>query len=140
MATTKKTTAKTTSKTTKAAAKPAAKKVVKKTAAPKAAPKAVAKNATVKKAGTKAAAAPKSTGLHYDKAAVIKEYNTTFDLMMKATVFSIGGVLLYFFFMATFLGGFSHEKTNSFVEKFSDRIDLGSSYDGLKLPMYETEE
>ena len=128
MATPKKTTKKT---ATKAAAKPAAKKATKKTTAKTAAKKAAPKKAAAKK---------ETGGLHYDKAALLKEYNSTFDIMMKATVFSIGGVLVYFFIMVTFLGGVSHEKTNSFVEKFSDRIDLGSGYDGLKLPMYETEE
>jgi len=98
-----------------------------------------AKKAVTVKA-TKKSAAAKPAALHYNKAAVLKEYTATFDVMMKATVLSIGGILLYFFIMITFLGGFSHEKTNSFVEKFSDRIDLGASYDGTKLPLYETEE
>lgn len=110
----------------------------KKTAAKKAVKATSAKKLVTAKATPKAAA--KTAVLHYDKAAVLKEYSLTFDVMMKATVLSIGGILLYFFIMITFLGGFSHEKTDSFVEKFSDRIDLGAGYDGLKLPMYQTEE
>lgn len=151
MATTKKTTPKKTTTTAakkpaaKAATKPAVKKAAPKTVA-KATPKAAAKTVkkpVAKKAAPKAAptAAAKTTGgLHYDKNLLLTEYNTTFDVMMKLTVLSIGGVLLYFFIMVTFLGGFSHTKTNDFAEKFSDRIDLGSSYDGLKLPMYQNEE
>ena len=134
--------------TTKAPAKTAAKAAPKKVAAKKTVKTAAKKTTTAKTATKKVApkAAPKavpkaaSTGLHYDKTALLQEYTGTFDMMMKATVISIGAVLLYFFVMITFLGGFSMSKTNDFHEKFSDRIDLGSNYDGTKLPMYETEE
>ena len=152
----KKTTAKKT--TTKAAPKkvaakkPATKTAAKKTAAKKAptkkpATKTAAKSATAKQATKKVASQKKTLessasngALHYDKVALLKEYSGTFDMMMKATVISIGCVLLYFFMMVTFLGGFSHEKTNSFAEHFGDRIDIGANYDGLKLPMYSTDE
>lgn len=151
----KKTTAKKT--TTKAAPKkvaakkPATKTAAKKAPAKKPATKTAAKSATksaVTKQATKKVASQKKTlessasngALHYDKVALLKEYSGTFDMMMKATVISIGCVLLYFFMMVTFLGGFSHEKTNSFAEHFGDRIDIGANYDGLKLPMYSTDE
>ena len=133
--------AKTTAKTAAKAApkKVAAKKTVK-TAAKKTTTAKTATKKVAQKAAPKAASKAASTGLHYDKTALLQEYTGTFDMMMKATVISIGAVLLYFFVMITFLGGFSMSKTNDFHEKFSDRIDLGSNYDGTKLPMYETEE
>ena len=123
----------------KVAAKKTVKTAAKKTTTAKTATKKVAPKAALK-AAPKAASKAASTGLHYDKTALLQEYTGTFDMMMKATVISIGAVLLYFFVMITFLGGFSMSKTNDFHEKFSDRIDLGSNYDGTKLPMYETEE
>lgn len=117
-----------------AAKKPAAKKTTAKKTTTKAAPKKVAsQKKTLESSASNGA-------LHYDKVALLKEYSGTFDMMMKATVISIGCVLLYFFMMVTFLGGFSHEKTNSFAEHFGDRIDIGANYDGLKLPMYSTDE
>lgn len=133
--------AKTTAKTAAKAApkKVAAKKTVK-TAAKKTTTAKTATKKVAPKAAPKAASKAASTGLHYDKTALLQEYTGTFDMMMKATVISIGAVLLYFFVMITFLGGFSMSKTNDFHEKFSDRIDLGSNYDGTKLPMYATEE
>ena len=140
----KKPAVKKTTPTAKTAAKAAPKKVAAKKTVKTAAKKTTtAKTATKKvapKAAPKAASKAASTGLHYDKTALLQEYTGTFDMMMKATVISIGAVLLYFFVMITFLGGFSMSKTNDFHEKFSDRIDLGSNYDGTKLPMYATEE
>ncbi len=131
-----------------AAKKPVAKKTAaKKAPAKKPATKTAAKTAAAKQATKKVASQKKTLessasngALHYDKVALLKEYSGTFDMMMKATVISIGCVLLYFFMMVTFLGGFSHEKTNSFAEHFGDRIDIGANYDGLKLPMYSTDE
>lgn len=75
--------------------------------------------------------------LHYNKKALITEYDKTYAIFMGMLGFVIGGVLLYFFIFVVYLGGVSHTPHKDFVEKFSDRIDYGLEYDGLKLPIYQ---
>ena len=72
--------------------------------------------------------------LHYDKNAVIKEYERTYNVMGIALAALVGGALVYFFAMMVYLG---HSNTNhtDFHKQFSDRIDI--DYSGTKLPMYE---
>lgn len=156
---------KTTAKASAAKAKPVAKKVAapaKKAAAPKAAakkttakaaaPKVAAKKAVVKKVAVKkpvakkaaVKAAPKTAaradGLHYDKEALLREYDSTYNVFMKGLAFIIGGVLIYFFIFIVYLGGTSHTKHDTFVEHFGDRIDYSVEYEGLKLPIYGADE
>lgn len=81
----------------------------------------------------KTAAEPK---LHYNKKALLAEYNQTYVIFMKATAIAIGIAVLYFFVM---LEGVT--RTNSthteYFEKF--HADYPIDYSGKKLPMYETE-
>lgn len=140
------------SKAVAAKAKPVAKKTAaKKPVAVKKAPaqkapvkKTAVKAAAVKKAAVKKAAPAKAAvqhgGLHYDKDAVIREYDTTYDIFIKGLAVIIGGVLIYFFIFIVYLGGTSHTKHADFVEHFGDRIDYSVEYEGLKLPIYGTDE
>jgi hypothetical protein len=84
-----------------------------------------------KKTKTKAHAAPK---LHYNKEALIEEYENTHHLIVKALAAMIGCALVYFFVMMVFVGhtNTSHE---DFVKQFGDRVTI--EYDGKKLPIYE---
>ena len=75
--------------------------------------------------------------LHYNKKALLTEYDKTYTIFMGLLGFVIGGILLYFFIFVVYLGGVSHTPHKDFVEKFSDRIDYGLEYDGLKLPIYD---
>ena len=93
--------------------------------------KAKKKTAAKAKAKTQAHAAPK---LHYDKEKLLEEYEFTHSLMSKALFIMIGGALLYFFIMITFLGN-TNTKHADFVKQFGDRITI--EYDGKKLPIYE---
>lgn len=80
--------------------------------------------------------ATKKTGkLHYDKEALHKEYNHTFHIMMKAMVAIVGMALVYFFFMAMYLGGWGHTDHDTFVKQFGgEEGRIQTDYDGLKLP------
>ena len=132
----KKSTAK---KATPAAAKKTAPKAaaVKKTAATTAAKKPAVKKTAKKAAAPKAAAAAHaSTKLHYDKAAVVQEYDQTYATIMRTIGISLFGVLLYFFIFTFYLGDKGHTKAIDFVKHFGNRIDYGAEYDGLKLPMF----
>lgn len=122
-------------KTTEAVAAKA-KPMAKKTAVKKVA----VKKPVAKKAGVKKAVTSHHGGLHYDKEALLREYDGTYDMFMKALAFIIGGVLIYFFVFVVYLGGTSHTKHAPFVEKFGDRIDYSGEYEGLKLPIYGTDE
>lgn len=133
---TKKKTVKTAPKAKVAAKKPAAKKAVKPVAKKPVAKKSAAK--TVKAPVSKATAA--HGGLHYDKAALLNEYDDTYNMFMKALAFIIGGVLVYFFIFVVYLGGISHTKHTPFVKHFGDRIDYSVEYEGLKLPIYGADE
>ncbi|MBI1364242.1 MAG: hypothetical protein GC134_09680 [Proteobacteria bacterium] len=90
--------------------------------------------ATTKTTAKKSAAEPK---LHYDKAALLAEYNQTFHLLMKATAVVIGVAVTYFFCVMhglTVTNGTHAE----FFKKFN--ADYPISYSGKKLPMYEQAE
>lgn len=76
--------------------------------------------------------------LHYNKGALIKEYQGTFGLLGVMLLVGIGGALVYFFGLAVYLGGWSHTKAAPYVEEFADRIQY--EYKGTKLPMYENPE
>ena len=78
-----------------------------------------------------AAAAPK---LHYDKAALLADYQSTFHIFMKALAICVGSVLLYFLVFVVYLGGYSHTPHTPAFEQFKDRFEI--EYDGLKLPFY----
>lgn len=73
--------------------------------------------------------------LHYDKQKLLKEYSSTYLLMMATMVIGVAGALAYFFGLITYLGGWSHSKSTPFVNTFADRITL--EYQGTKLPMFE---
>lgn len=98
---------------------------------------ATAKKSTTKKAPTKKAAIKKSSEptLHYDKNALLEEYQNTYRIALWTVGSIIGFALLYFFVLATYLGGWAHTKHEPFFKKFGEDVDI--EYDGLKLPMYE---
>lgn len=89
------------------------------------------KTAPKAKAKSQAHAAPK---LHYNKEELIAEYEATHGIMGKVLFVMIGGALLYFFIMITFLGN-TNTKHEDFMKQFGDRITI--EYDGKKLPAYE---
>lgn len=94
-----------------------------------------AKKKTVAKAKTSGKAkAHTEHKLHYDKEALLAEYEATHGLMGKALFILVGGALLYFFIMITFLGN-TNTKHEDFVKQFGDRITI--EYEGKKLPIYE---
>lgn len=72
--------------------------------------------------------------LHYNKAALLEEYEATHNLMGKALAIMIVGALAYFFVMMVFLGE-TNPKHEDFVKQFGDRITI--EYSGKKLPIYE---
>lgn len=77
-----------------------------------------------------------SSKLHYDKDALMQEYEKTFPLVVKAMSIVVAFGLVYFFIMAVYLGGWSHTPHEDFVEQFAGedgRIEI--EYDGLKLPI-----
>ena len=78
-----------------------------------------------------------STALHYDKEALLADYQQTFGIMVKAVWGVVIFALIYFFIMAVYLGGWSHTKHDPFVEQFGDRVEI--DYDGLKTPIYGEE-
>lgn len=80
---------------------------------------------------------PAKNALHYNKQAVVEGYSKTFQMVMVATGVSVGFIFLYFMVFVVYLGGASHSKHDPFYEKFNDRIDLSSGYDGQPLPQYE---
>lgn len=79
-----------------------------------------------------------SSKLHYDKEALMKDYNFTFAFMLKGMAIFVAIILMYFLLIAVYLGDASHTPPEPFVEQFGDRIDI--EYDGKKLPMYEGDE
>ena len=84
---------------------------------------------------TKKKAEPK---LHYDKAALLKDYNETFVLIMKGMGVFVAIILVYFLVTAVYLGDKAHTPSQPFVDQFGDRIDI--DYEGKKIPMYEGNE
>ncbi|PIZ31649.1 MAG: hypothetical protein COY40_01475 [Alphaproteobacteria bacterium CG_4_10_14_0_8_um_filter_53_9] len=79
----------------------------------------------------KANAAPKAA---YNKEALHEDYRQTFSLLMKAIIYGIGGVLLYFLIYVVYLGGWAHTPTSDYAAKFLDRYPV--DYDGLKTPAF----
>ncbi|MBI1308439.1 MAG: hypothetical protein GC129_01075 [Proteobacteria bacterium] len=73
--------------------------------------------------------------LHYNKEKLESHYTSTFSRFMKALAIGVGGAVLYFFGVITFLGGWGHTHTQPYVQEFGDRIDY--QYSGTKLPMYQ---
>ena len=76
--------------------------------------------------------------LHYDKEKLLTEYRDTYKWFVAATFGVVALALVYFFVMASYLGGTSHTPHTPFVEQFvkDGRIDP-STYEGLKAPVYE---
>lgn len=72
--------------------------------------------------------------LHYDKEALVAEYQKTFGLFISALFICVAGVLLYFFIFVVYLGGWSHNHAKPFVEEFGSRVEY--EYHGTKLPMF----
>jgi uncharacterized sodium:solute symporter family permease YidK len=79
----------------------------------------------------------KPAKLHYDKEALLQEYKNTFKIALWTVSAIIAFALLYFFVLATYLGGWGHTKHEPFHTRYSEEIDM--DYDGLKLPMYKEE-
>lgn len=103
--------------------------------------KPAAKKPATKKKTTATKSAPKkkaAAGLHYDKDALNEHYTDTFNVVMRVTGILVGATLLYFIFLAVFLGDEGHTKHKPFYDQFKERIDI--EYDGLKLPYYPEEE
>lgn len=94
-----------------------------------------ASKTTKKKAAPKKAAADK---LHYDKEALLEDYNSVFSYMMKGMGIFLGATLIYFLVYIVYLGEESHTPPGPFVEQFGDRIDI--EYEGKKIPLYEANE
>ena len=88
-----------------------------------------------KKPAAKKAAAPK---LHYDKDALLKDYNEVFVFMMKGMGIFVAIILVYFLVYIVYLGDTGHTPPGPFVEQFGDRIDI--EYEGKKIPMYQANE
>tara|TARA_R110000868_G_scaffold218576_2_gene469071 strand:- start:1765 stop:2070 length:306 start_codon:yes stop_codon:yes gene_type:complete len=74
--------------------------------------------------------------LHYDKDALIKEYQKTFKGMVILSAVVIGLALLYFFFMSSYLGAKGHTKHEPYFDTFVKDGRIDPSYDGLKLKSY----
>jgi len=93
--------------------------------------------ATKKSPAKKTAAAKHhaSGELHYDKNKVLKGYQQTFSMFMKALIIGVGGAVIYFFGVLIYLGLYGHTHTDSYVQEFGSRIQY--EYKGTKLPMYE---
>ncbi len=72
--------------------------------------------------------------LNYNKEKLLKEYSTTFNLVIKVLFIGIGSAILYFFIFILYLGGVSHTPHQPAHEQFKDRFIL--EYDGKKLPIY----
>ena len=89
---------------------------------------------TKKKAAPKKAAAQK---LHYDKEALLEDYNHVFSYIMKAMAIFLGVTILYFLVYIVYLGEASHTPPGPFVEQFGDRVDI--EYAGKKIPLYENQ-
>lgn len=77
----------------------------------------------------------KKTKRHYDEEALLEDYEQTFGISMKATIYGIGGVLIFFLLFIVYLGAFSHTKHKPKYDTFKDRFTI--QYEGKKLPYYE---
>lgn len=71
---------------------------------------------------------------HYDTDKLHKDYKEVYNLMMKVTMYGVGGALVYFFIFIVYLGGFSHTKSEDYVSTFNERYP--QDYKGLKLPEF----
>ncbi|MFT7433925.1 MAG: hypothetical protein ACI9TY_001570 [Alphaproteobacteria bacterium] len=76
--------------------------------------------------------------LHYDKDALIKEYQKTFKGMLILSATVIAFALIYFFIMSTYLGAEGHTKHKPYFDRFVKSERIYGNYDGLKLKSYET--
>lgn len=72
--------------------------------------------------------------LHYDKDALLADYRATFAMFIKALAIAVGGVLVYFFILIVYLGGWSHTKAEPFIKQFGSRVEY--EYTGTKLPQF----
>ncbi len=79
-------------------------------------------------------AAPETSDLHYDKQALLQDYQSTFNIFMKALMVGVGGALVYFFIFVVYLGGWSHTKSADYAKEFNGRYP--QDYTGLKLPEF----
>ncbi len=73
--------------------------------------------------------------LHYNKAALHADYTQTYAVFMKMLIIGIGGALVYFFILITYLGGPGHTRGTDYVREFGTRIQY--DYKGLRLPEYD---
>ncbi len=71
--------------------------------------------------------------LHYDKDALIKEYQKTLKLMAIGTGAVVVFAIIYFFVMATYLGSTGHTKYDPYFDTFEKDGRIEGSYEGLKL-------
>lgn len=98
--------------------------------------KATAKKASTRTKTVKKAQKKTSSGLHYDKEALLEEYENTFPIAMKFLIIVVGAGILYFFLMATYLGKEGHTDHKPYVETFAGEDGrIETDYSGLKLPM-----
>ena len=75
-----------------------------------------------------------TTKLHYNKAALLKDYEDTFQISMKALGACVALALVFFIALITYLGGWSHEPHKDKYDTFKDRFTI--EYEGTKLPYY----
>lgn len=75
-----------------------------------------------------------SPALHYSKEALLKDYQQTYGIFMKALTVGVIGALVYFFVFITYLGGWSHTKADDYAKEFNSRYP--QDYSGLKLPEF----
>jgi putative flippase GtrA len=80
-------------------------------------------------------AAKPEAKLHYNKNALLADYNQTFTMFMKVLMVGIGGALVYFLVFVVYLGGTGHTPSTTYVQAFGSRIT--TDYKGTKLPMFE---
>ncbi|MFZ2619804.1 MAG: hypothetical protein WAX89_02930 [Alphaproteobacteria bacterium] len=72
--------------------------------------------------------------LHYNKAALLAEYNATYAQLRKILLIGIGGAIFFFFVFIVYLGSRGHTKHAEYYHRFADRFTI--EYSGQKLPMY----
>lgn len=78
-----------------------------------------------------------SNKLHYDKDALIKEYKKTYKLAIIASSIVVAFAVIFFFVMASYLGGVSHTKYAPYFDTFEKDGRIEGSYEGLKLQNHE---
>lgn len=103
--------------------------------------KAVASTAAAKRGKSSAKVrkpavhAAQDTHLHYDKEELLADYHATFAILVKALAIGVGGAVLYFFGLITYLGGWGHTKSYDYIKEFPD-LAQQYEYKGTKLPEF----